>query len=335
MGKLRIKRHHLRGIAILLAVVLVISAALMFLEVWEQNQGKDTEYADFPKNVTYGGKEYVAKDNIETLLLLGLDQYEGESTAESHESGVQTDFLMLFVFDNKAETCTAVQINRDTMTKVKKLSIGGTSVVDTYTKQVALAYNYVADDNSKIRCRNTKDSVEEILLGIDIDHYLALTMDAVPVVNDLAGGVELEIKDDFSTIDASLVKGEKAKLTGEQALLYVRARKGLEDDSNLARMERQRQYINALYEKLLSNMQSDEEFAVTLAEEMNDYVVYDSSNQKMKKIAEKFDTFEFLGIREIEGESKLGEEFMEFYPKEASLWEVVLDLFYLPESSEK
>jgi LCP family protein required for cell wall assembly len=335
MGKLEIKRHHLKGIAILLAVVLVISAALMLLEVWENSQDKGSVLSDSRKNVTYEGKEYVAKDNIETLLMLGLDKYEGQATAESHESGVQTDFLMLFVFDNKAETCTAIQINRDTMTKVKKLSIGGTSVVDTYTKQVALAYNYVADDNNKIRCRNTKDSVEEILLGIDIDHYLALTMDAVPTVNDLVGGVELEIKDDFSTIDASLVKGEKAKLTGEQALLYVRARKGLDDDSNLARMERQRQYINTLYEKLISKMKSDDEFIATLAKEMNDFVVYDSSNQKMQRIAEKFDTFEFLGIREIEGESKLGEEFMEFYPNEDSVWENVLDLFYLPKVSEQ
>ena len=40
------------------------------------------------------------------------------------------------------------------MTKVNKLSVGGTTVVETYTKQIALAYNLVEDDNDKIRCRN-------------------------------------------------------------------------------------------------------------------------------------------------------------------------------------
>ncbi len=332
MRKLQIKRHHLKAIAVVLAAVVLISAALMFLEMWEKGQSGKGEYFGNGKTLTYKGEKYEPKSDIDTLLLLGLDKYEGEDSAESHESGVQTDFLMLFVFDDESKTCEAIQINRDTMAKVNKLSIGGTSVVDTFTKQIALAYNYVADDNEKIRCRNTKDSVEDLLLGVDIDHYLALTMDAVSTANDLAGGVEIEVLGDFAEIDKALIKGEKVTLTGEQALLYVRARKGMEDSSNSARMERQRQYIDALYDQILSRMQSDEEFITTLAKEINDYVVYDSSNQKMQKIAKKFNDYEFLGIRELDGESKLGEEFMEFYPNEDSVWENVLDLFYVPKS---
>ena len=61
---------------------------------------------------------------------------------------------------------------------------------------------------------------------------------------------------------------------------------------------------------------------------LSDYLVYDSSDQKMKELAEKFDEYEFLGIREIEGETKLGEEFMEFYPDEDSLQALVIELFY-------
>ena len=334
MGKLQIKRHHLKAIAVVLAVVVLISGALMFLEIWENGQSGKGEYSGSGKNLTYEGKEYELKSNVDTLLLLGLDKYAGEDSAESHESGVQTDFLMLFVFDNESKTCEAIQINRDTMAKVNKLSIGGTSVVDTFTKQIALAYNYVADDNEKIRCRNTKDSVEDLLLGINIEHYLAFTMDAVSTVNDLVGGVEVEILGDFTKIDKALIEGEKVTLTGEQALLYVRTRKGMEDSSNTARMERQRQYIDALYDQILSRIESDEEFIATLAKETNDYVVYDSSNQKMQRIARKFNDYEFLGIRELDGESKLGEEFLEFYPNEDSVWQNVLDLFYVPKSEK-
>ena len=61
---------------------------------------------------------------------------------------------------------------------------------------------------------------------------------------------------------------------------------------------------------------------------MNEYVAYDSSNQKMQKFAEKFKEYEFLGIKSIDGESKKGEEFMEFYPDGASVEKTVVDCFY-------
>ncbi len=322
------RNSYLKYIAIALVAVFLVASALLVLEVWEGRQHKfptsDTEYGV----VTYEGKEYAKRDGVESFLLLGLDKFEGQTTADSHESGVQTDFLMLFVIDNDKKQYTAIHIDRDTMTKVNKLAIGGTTVVESFTKQIAVAYNYVNDDNDKIRCRNTKDSVEHLLKGVKVDHYLSLTMDAVPAISDLVEGVEVTVLDDFTGIDDGLIKGEKVNLTGERALRYVRSRQGLEDSSNSARMARQQQFIEALQGKLASKIATDEEFVVNLAEIMDDYVVYDSSNSKMQKIAEKFDEYEFLGTRKIDGEAKMGEEFMEFHPDEASLWETVLELFY-------
>lgn len=331
---MKMKNHYFKYIALVLAIVLFLTAAVLLLKTWERNKGRFSSAGTEDGVVTYKGQEYKYKDNIETFLVLGLDRYEGADSAESHESGVQADFLMLFVFDNDTKQSAAININRDSMTKVNKLSVGGTTVVDSYTKQIALAYNYVNDDNDKIRCRNTKDSVEYLLDGVKIDHYLSLTMDAVAASCDLVGGVEVTVTDDFTGIDDDLVKGETVTLVGEQALRYVRTRYGLEDSTNSTRMERQKQYINAWHAKVQSHMETDDTFIVKLVDTMDEYVVYDSSDQKMQKIAEKFDDYEFLGIREIDGESKLGEEFVEFYPNEDSLREIVIDLFYEPKMSE-
>lgn len=325
---MKTNNRYLKYIAIVLVIVFLIAAMFLLIDVWEDSQGKYPEADTQEGVVTYKGQEYKQKENIESFLVLGLDKYEGESTADSHESGVQVDFLMLFVFNNDTKQSTAIQINRDTMTTVNKLSVGGNSVVDTYTKQIALAYNYVNDDNDKIRCRNTKDSVESLLKGVTVDHYLAVTMDSVAASCDLVGGVEVTVLDDFTGIDDTLVKGETVTLTGEQALRYVRTRYGLEDSTNSTRMVRQQQYINALYAKTVAKMEEDEGFVIELVDAMDEYVVYDSSDHKMQKLAEKFDSYEFLGIREIEGESKLGEEFVEFYPDEESIWDLVIDLFY-------
>lgn len=326
------KNNYLKYIAIALVIVFLVSAALLLLALWENRQGRYPESGNQNGVIEYNGKEYVLKDNIETFLVLGLDKYEGEDSSDSHESGVQADFLMLFVFNNETKQATAVHINRDTITKINKLAVGGTSVVETYMRQIALAYNYVNDDNDKIRCRNTKDSVEYLLNGIKVDHYLSLTMDAVPASCDLVGGVEVTVLDDFTGIDDTLIKGEKVTLVGEQALRYVRSRYGLDDSTNSARMKRQQQYLNALYAKIISRIEADNEFVLKLVNTMDEYVVYDSSDKKMQKFAEKFRDYEFLGIREIDGESKLGEEFVEFYPDEESIWELVIDLFYTPKT---
>ncbi|MBQ7170758.1 MAG: LCP family protein [Clostridia bacterium] len=330
MRKAEAQNPSLKYLGIMLAVVFLIAAALLFLEVWEKERGRFPDSGTEDGIVVYRGQTYKYKDTIETFLVLGLDKQDGADPAAAQADGVQTDFLMLFVFDNETEQCAAIHINRDTVTKVKRLSLGGTSVVGTYTEQIALAYNYANSENHKIRCRNTKDSVEFLLDGAKVDHYLSVTMDFVVAGCDLVGGVEVTVLDDFTGIDDALVKGKTVTLTGEQALRYVRTRYGLEDSTNLRRMERQRQYINAWYAKAVSRIKEDSAFALELVDTLGDYVVYDSSEHRLQKFAEKFDRYEFLGIREPEGRTEVGEEFLEFYPDEESLRQLVIDLFYEP-----
>lgn len=324
------KRRYLKYVAVLLVVIFLVTAAFMLLTIWENRQSGFDAGQEHDGTISFEGREYVRKDQLETFLVLGLDRYEGSDVSDAHGTGVQSDFLMLLVFNNETRQSTAIHINRDAMTKVNKLSIGGTGVVESYTKQIALAYNMVDDDNDKIRCRNTIDSVEYLLDGVDVDHYFALTMDAVAASCDAVDGVEVTVLDDFTGIDDTLVKGQQVTLTGAQALRYVRTRYGLEDSSNSSRMERQQQYINALYDKAMSRIRNDESFIITLVDAIDNYVVYDSSDQKMQKFIEKFDDYEFLGIRQLEGESKLGEEFVEFYADEAATRQLVIDLFYQP-----
>lgn len=147
---------------------------------------------------------------------------------------------------------------------------------------------------------------------------------------DAVDGVELEVLDDFTGIDDTLIKGEIVSLSGEQALRYVRARKGMEDSTNISRMNRQEQFIEALFNKITSLAKSDDGFTVEFADAIDDYIVYDSTDQKMLDLLAKKDDYEFLGVRQIEGQSKAGEEYMEFYADEDAITELVIELFYLP-----
>lgn len=323
-GQIKIKKRHLNILAIGLVFVFLIAGALLLLEVWETTKGRYPEASMDTGEVTYRGNTYVRQDSLETFLVIGLDKHEGD---ETENSGGQADFLMLFVFNNETKQCTAIHINRDTMANVDRLDVGGNKI-DSEIKQIALAYNYTYADSAKKSSRNVADSVEDLLMGVSVQHYVVLTMDSVAVMNDLVGGVEVTVQDDFTGIDASLIKGETVTLQGEQALRYVRTRYGLEDSSNSTRMVRQRQYINALHEKVMSKIAEDETFLITLVDTMDEYAVYDSTDLRMKEFADKFNEYEFLGIREIEGELKRGVEYMEFYPDEDALQELVMDLFY-------
>lgn len=323
------KNKIMRYSAFVLAVVFLISASLLFVNIWERHRSKfPTTYIE-NTFIEYDGKEYVLKDNIETFLILGLDKYDRAKKSDSYNNDKQADFLMLFVFDNDLKKCSAVQINRDTMVNVNVLGVAGNKV-DTVTKQIALAHTY--GNGKDVSCRNTADSVSELFFGVKVNHYISFTMDSVKTLNDLVGGVNVTVLDDFAGVDDTLVKGENVTLTGEQALTYVHARYGLDDSTNSTRMKRQKQYVDALYDKMITCIENDDKFIVEASVKMSPYIVSDRSLTQLQEFTRKLNEYELVEISEVEGESKLGDEFVEFYPNQDFVKQMVIELFYEPKN---
>lgn len=309
----------------------VICGIFVGINIWEQKTGvfEEPDGFEIPDSaLTYNGKKYDLKENIETVLVLGLDKFE-QIEYESYNNDLQADFLMLLVIDNEAEKCTALHINRDTMTSMNVLGVAGDKI-DVVNQQIALAHTY--GNGKEISCRNTAEAVSNLLLNIDIDYYLSVTMDAVLTYNDYVGGVEVTVADDFSSIDDTLVKGEKVNLNGEQALKYVRSRYGLEDSSNSHRMERQRQYLRALYEKTKECINDDDDFIMNVAAKLSPYIVSNCSGTRLQAIMEKISDYELTEILDLEGETKKGEKHLEFYPDTKNIEETVLGLLYKPQN---
>ncbi len=295
------------------------------MEKWEQRTGVyNDENVSLDNTVSHNGKEYTVKDNLETILVLGLDDAT-DVDESSYNNSKQADFLMLFVLDNTANTCKAIHINRDTMAQINVLGVAGDRI-DTVTKQISTSHTY--GNGKEVSCRNTADAVSKLLMNVEIDHYVSVAFDAVPVFNDLVGGVSVEITDDFSSVDPTLVMGQKMTLNGEQALTYIRSRQGVADQSNSNRMKRQRQYLQALYEQFCNKSKQDESFVANAALKTVDHVISDCSANKLEGYLGKIPSFSALEIVELEGELKKGEEYMEFYPDEESIKQTVIDTFY-------
>lgn len=319
------KSKYFKYAALVLAIIFFISAALLLLDLWEKQQGEFPVYDSEEVLIEYNGNEYVLKENVESFLVMGLDKTSDLANADSYNNNQSADFLMLFVFDNQLKKFSAIQINRDTMTDVNVLGVNGNKI-DTVTRQIALAHTY--GNGKDVSCRNTMDAVSKLLLDSKVNHYISFTLDSVPVFNDLVDGVELTVLDDFSGVDDTLAKGQKITLSGEQALKYVQSRGGLKENDNISRMERQKQYITALYNKSKIKMAENEEFILNASTKMSEYIVSDRSVTQLRELAKKFAEYEFLGIENIVGESKKGEEYMEFYPDEDSVKRIVIENFY-------
>lgn len=323
------KVRHFRHLLVVLVAVIFAAVALLLLNYWDKQQGEFEAINYEEKVIKINGKEYEKKENIETFLLLGLDKYVSDSAQGSYTNDMQADYLLLLVFDNINNTSRAVQINRDTMAPVNVLGVAGQKV-DTKQMQIALAHTY--GNGEEVSCYNTAESVSELFYGAPIEHFLSATIDSIAVVNDLVGGVEVEVLDSFEGIDSSLVKGEKITLTGEQATTYVRSRYGMDDSSNMARMERQIQYMNALQDKAQYLASTDENFIIDASLTLSQYIVSDRSVNQLQELAEKFSEYEFLGIETLKGEIKKGEQFLEFYPNENHLTNLAVELFYTPKN---
>lgn len=321
------KRPFFRYAAIALLLLFLVTAALFGIEAWEKVRDRYPVSETPVPTLTYEGKEYVWRENIETLLVIGLDKFEGAVENDSYSNDQKADFLMLFVFDHEAETCAAIHINRDTMATMSRLGLAGQHL-EYITQQIALSHTY--GNGRDVSCRNTADAVADLLFETDVDHYISLTMDAVATLNDLVGGVEVEVLHDFTGVDDTLIKGKKIVLTGEQALTYVRSRQGLEDASNHTRMERQRQYLDALYETAAAQVEVDEEFLVEASLKLSGQVISDRSDSQLQHLAELFFAYEFTGIRTPEGDTVIGEQLVEFYPDMQALKATVVELFCEP-----
>ena len=336
--KFRVDVRVLKGTAAILAVVLVLLAGMLLLQRWENNQDAPVSSSGEASSVEagapvdgreityYNGTAYARREDLETVLLLGVDKFEGE-TPEGYINNQQADFLLLLVMDKQHETCTPIQLNRDTMTQIQILGVTG-EPAGTMTGQLALAHTYGSGEEDS--CENTVLAVENLLYGVGIDHYVSLTMDGVALLNDLVGGVTVEVLDDFSGIDDSLVQGEIVTLQGQQALTYVRSRGGLEDSSNLHRMERQRQYLAALQQQLKAAVQQEDGFTLDALLQLNEYMVSDCTVDQLSDLGNSLAAYQVSDILTTPGDAQEGEEFMEFTVDEDALQQLVMDVFYEP-----
>ncbi|MCX4511249.1 LCP family protein [Streptomyces sp. NBC_01619] len=245
----RRSRRRLRWIALCVSfLVLALSGVGWWLyRKLEGNIGTDLTAAEELER--YDKERPLPSPNgAENILLIGSDSRAGAGNdAYGRDKGIQrSDTTILLHLAGDRRSVTAVSVPRDLLVGIPSCrTANGTRTRTQYTQfNSAFAVGGAA-------C--TIRTVER-LTGVRIDHHMVVDFRGFKSMVDAVGGVTVCLAKPIDDPEAHLrLKAGKQNLNGEKALGYVRARKTLGNGSDTDRMDRQQQFLGALFNKVQSN----------------------------------------------------------------------------------
>lgn len=330
--KKRAKRTIITVLCVILGLLLLLVAAFFILrEVGRGSMTNDGGSVDFSSvsnadqtsegYVRYKGQLYRYNADISCVLLMGVDDYTDSGDGERH----QTDVNVLAVMDPVNEKISLIAISRDAMCNMEIYDDETGEFKGMAKAQLALAYSYASGGEES--CELTAKAVSDLFFGIEIPAYASIYMDGLGEIVDSVGGVEVVPQTSFGRFTA----GQKICLKGDLTEAYVRHRDYTVEGNN-ERMQRQNQLLCELVRKALTIARRDPTSVVDIYGSVSDSVNTNLGLSMMVYLAAEAAGMSFDGnIRTVEGESVMGaQNHAEFYVDEDALFELVLDIFYIP-----
>lgn len=298
------------------------------------------EKTDLPEgHILYDGKEYAFNSDLVCILVMGIDtetvtEIGGQSwdvDETSANNGGQADALFLLLLNPHDEKISVVSINRNSMADVDVWDSTG-AYRGVFTQQIALQHGYGTD---QVSCAEHQvKAVSRMMHNIPIHAYAAISMDAIPELNDAVGGVTVEVLETivYPEYDMDLHQGDTVTLMGDTAYWYVRLRDENLFDSNSMRLERQKQYLTLFAAKAKETAGGDISVAIDLFNIIQKYMVTDLNVSSFTYLASETMDYEFdvKNMYSIEGETVQGNEFEEYYIDDEALQALIVKLFYEP-----
>lgn len=315
---------------VLLISILILALIVIYsgLQVLESTLLRPT-VAETPvesRTIVRNGVSYFPRQDITVVMVAGIDQTGIMESSGTYNNPGAADMVSLLIFDHTNETINIIAINRDTMMDIPVLGMKGRPAGTTYA-QLALAHTYGTGlSDSSINLRN---AVSDFLYDLQINYYVTMNMDAISMLNDAVGGVTVNVTDDFSELDPTIPMGE-VKLTGSQAVNFVRGRRGVGDGLNLNRLERHKEYMTGFLTALDAQMDSSKTSLLESYETTSDYMVTDCTTKTLASMMDRFGDYTIGELISIEGENVKGEQYMEFHVDEQALDDMILKYLYAP-----
>lgn len=309
-----------KTLIVLILIILFISIFVVALLLDKKDEDNSYVIPDF----VYEDKEYNKKENIDLIFFAGLDTFD-RYVKEPYRNEYAADTIIVFVLDNEAKTITPIHINSEIMCDYDLLGVGG-QIVDSAYGEAFMAHTY---GNGKLDSLvNVKNTVSDLLTGISFEYYYSVSMNAVPIVNDALGYIDVHVEDDFSSIDPSIKQNEVNTLKGEQSLVFIRSRV-LNDGSNISRMNRQNVYFNALFAKAKALSENDKDLIADTINSINKYLVSNVDIYTLIDLTNTFIEYDLQDSIMIKGDVQENEDgTIAYVPNEKEIVETCIEYFY-------
>lgn len=293
----------------------------------ENEEGSST---DLKKGqVRYGGKVYQYKDNLLTILCMGIDSRDGIDKAKTPGAGGQADCVILAVLDDKAKKIQLINISRDTMVPIELYDMYGT-FVRRERAQITLQYAY--GNGREKSCELMEQVVSDLFYGIPIHGYCALAMSTIADLNDAIGGVTVTVPDELAAFVPTFTAGETITLQGEEAVLFVHSRNiyATELGANNRRIARQKMFVKGFIDQAKKRIKADLTLPAKLYQLVEKQMVTSISlDQAVFLCTEYLDCdFSMDDMVSVEGTITKENVYEEFNVDDKALYELILKVFY-------
>lgn len=275
--------------------------------------------------IEHNGHKYKYNSEQRIYLLMGIDIKGPVETAENSVSGGQSDAMFLLVADDEHEKLKIVSINRNTMTEIEVYDENGNSM-GKMDAQICVQHGF--GDGKKLSCTRTVNAVSKMFYNLPISGYISLNIDAIKQINNVVGGVQLEVLQDISSNNqVVLKKGDVVTLDGDQAMLYLRSRDMTEFGSAMDRLRRQEQYINTYINTIKTSSGITETKIESIFNATKEYMV---SSVDFTELVSKLVDYEYSedDMYTVPGKMEQGDEFEEYNIDEDEFYDLILEVFY-------
>ncbi|MDR0847352.1 MAG: LCP family protein [Lactobacillales bacterium] len=235
-------------------VILIVLSVLVFADaglcvfavhtVGEAHKAVNKMHKAVKRDSTPEGRDWdsILKDQKPvSFLLMGID--DGYSAQEKGGRVPHNDTDLIVTINPQTKKTTVLSVQRDIYATIVGNEKPAHSKYNT-----SFLYGSIKDPDTG----GAKMAIEttENLVGIPIDHYVAINMDGVTGLVDAVGGIDVNNEREFELDGVHLMPGEQ-HLSGIQALQYARYRHE-DPKGDIGRQDRTREVVVKVINKLLS-----------------------------------------------------------------------------------
>lgn len=242
-----------------MAIVIVLAIVYVGATGYICSVFANTEYVKTESSFN-SSQGLVNDSRVKNILLLGVDDKKGGNTSRS-------DTMILVSIDKKHRQLKLTSFLRDTYVEIPGHGENRMNAACTYGGPQLVM-----------------ETIEHNF-GIDVDNYLLVDFSAFEDIVDGLGGVTVEVEQreaEFinNTTRYTIDYGENVKLTGGEALTYVRIRKL---DSDFYRTQRQRKVIASILEQVKKTNPFE---LVDMGKTVMEYIETDMNSLQLTFLAE-------------------------------------------------